>query len=163
MRAAGDSSDQYLPGEARGVTYVSRLQSVQAAIAAQIEVIKAVVRAHGTLFSCIAAHPPLAIGTSSVLLSSPLLLPLLCWCAWRQTPKRRVALVAFSGEVTIYGDCSREPKVLAGDRLKDYNFLITTATEYAVTLPVSGRLPGERVVNICRTTPVMCRIRTGCL
>lgn len=95
MRAAGDSSDQYLPGEARGVTYVSRLQSVQAAISSQIEIIKAA------------------------------------------TPKRRVALVAFSGEVTMYGDCSKEPRVLAGDRLKDYNYLITAATEFAVDKPIA--------------------------
>jgi len=32
-----DNSDQFLPGQRRDVTYVSRLQSVQAAIAAQIE------------------------------------------------------------------------------------------------------------------------------
>jgi hypothetical protein len=44
MLAAGDSGDQYLPGEGRGVTYVSRLQSVQAAISSQIEAMKAAVR-----------------------------------------------------------------------------------------------------------------------
>ena len=47
-----------------------------------------------------------------------------------------MAIVAFSGEVTIYGDCSREPKVLAGDRLKDYSYLVTAATEYFVDRPV---------------------------
>ena len=50
MVAAGDAQNQYMPGESRSVTYVSRLQSVQAAIAAQIETIKATVRlAHVTL------------------------------------------------------------------------------------------------------------------
>lgn len=37
LRAAGDAGDQFLPGERRGTTYVSRLQALQAAIATQVE------------------------------------------------------------------------------------------------------------------------------
>jgi hypothetical protein len=36
-----DHSDQYLPGQRRGATYVSRLESVQAAVDAQLEALKA--------------------------------------------------------------------------------------------------------------------------
>eukprot|EP00499_Haloplacidia_sp_CaronLabIsolate_P015706 CAMPEP_0196768958 /NCGR_PEP_ID=MMETSP1104-20130614/233_1 /TAXON_ID=33652 /ORGANISM="Cafeteria sp., Strain Caron Lab Isolate" /LENGTH=932 /DNA_ID=CAMNT_0042139039 /DNA_START=47 /DNA_END=2845 /DNA_ORIENTATION=+ len=37
LRTAGDSGDQHLPGERRDVTYVSRLQAIQAAVNQQLE------------------------------------------------------------------------------------------------------------------------------
>jgi len=37
LRGEGDDRDQYLPGERRDATYISRLQAVQAAVNAQIE------------------------------------------------------------------------------------------------------------------------------
>lgn len=37
LKASGDDANQFLPGEQRGVTYVSRLQALQAAISAQVE------------------------------------------------------------------------------------------------------------------------------
>jgi len=37
LREAGDDQNQYLPGERRDATYISRLQAVQAAVNAQIE------------------------------------------------------------------------------------------------------------------------------
>jgi hypothetical protein len=36
LRGAGDDANQFLPGERRGVTYVSRIQALQAAITQQV-------------------------------------------------------------------------------------------------------------------------------
>lgn len=40
VRVSGDAPEQYLPGEARGVVYVSRMQALQAAVAAQLDGMK---------------------------------------------------------------------------------------------------------------------------
>jgi hypothetical protein len=58
-------------------------------------------------------------------------------CARRQSPARRVGLVVFNGDVTIYGDCSRDPRVIAGDNLSNYDALVAAGTEYLVEQPVS--------------------------
>jgi hypothetical protein len=110
---AGDSSDQYFGGQRRDVTYVSRLQAVQAAITTQIEALKAT------------------------------------------APNRRVALVTFNGEVTIYGDGGRDPRVIAGDRLTQYDYLLTAGSEYTVDRRVgdSADALNKRVFDLSETGP----------
>ena len=39
-------------------------------------------------------------------------------------PKRKVGLVSFSNQVTIIGDGTQIPKVIAGDRLSDMDYLL---------------------------------------
>eukprot|EP00753_Platysulcus_tardus_P005322 PLAT13174.1.p1 GENE.PLAT13174.1~~PLAT13174.1.p1 ORF type:complete len:812 (-),score=424.03 PLAT13174.1:165-2561(-) len=80
--AADARGDQRLPGESADVTYVSRLQCVQAAVESQI----------------------------TALL--------------KDDPTKKVGLITFAREVTIHGDASGEPRILAGDRLSDYADLI---------------------------------------
>ena len=72
-----------------------------------------------------------------------------------QMPTRRVALVTFNGDVTIYGDGSAEPRVIAGDRLSDYDFLLSTGSAYAVTLPVrdTSEALSRRVFELSETGP----------
>lgn len=50
-----------------------------------------------------------------------------------QFPKRRVALVTFSSDVTIIGDGSGEPKTLAGTRLNDFNQMLEAGREVHLT------------------------------
>ena len=92
MTMAGDARDQRFPGQRRNVTYVSRLQSVATAVAAQIEALK------------------------------------------RDHPHKRVALVSFSDDVVISGDCTVEPRHLAGTRLDMFDEL----SEIGATFPLDG-------------------------
>lgn len=94
LRAAGDNSNQYLPGQNRNVTYVSRIQSVTAAVAHQIKQLKE-------------AHP-----------------------------KRKVALITFGADVTIFGDCTGAPRILAGTRLEDFDQLSEAGTSFPLTKAV---------------------------
>jgi len=82
-REHGGDNNQYLPGQRRDVTYVSRMQAVQAAINAQIE--------------------EMAADTST---------------------KTKVGLITFSNEVTIFGDGTGAPVIVAGDRLQDLEALL---------------------------------------
>ena len=72
-----DMSEQYLEGDDQ-VTYVSRLECVQAAIEAQLQ---------------------------SMALS---------------VPSRKIGLVTFNHEITIYGDGTSDPLILAGNKLNNF-------------------------------------------
>jgi len=87
--------DQFMPNQRRDVTYVSRLQCVQAAIESQLETLKL-------------AHP-----------------------------NARVGLVVFSSEVIIIGDGTKDPIVIAGDKLNHYDTLIQIASNYRLDHPIS--------------------------
>ena len=76
-----------MPGQSRNVTYISRMQCVQAAVGAQLDVLA------------------------------------------RNHPNKRVGLVSFSNDVLITGDGNQEAKVVAGDRLNDYDAVIASASE----------------------------------
>ncbi|CDW86904.1 type a von willebrand factor domain-containing protein [Stylonychia lemnae] len=80
-----DGSDQRLQGE-DNVTYISRLQCLQAAIESQLI--------------------DMAIGA----------------------PDRKVGIVTFNSEVTIIGDGSKAPQIIAGDKLFSYDYLIENGT-----------------------------------
>ena len=55
--------------------------------------------------------------------------------AW-QHPNRRVALVTFSSDVTIFGDGMSEPRTLAGTRLENYEELVAAGSSVELTAPV---------------------------
>ena len=76
-----DNSDQFLQGE-RGITYVSRMQCLQAAISQQIKDME------------------------------------------NGAADRKLGVVSFNREVTVYGDGVKDPQVIAGDKLNDYDYLI---------------------------------------
>ena len=42
-------------------------------------------------------------------------------------PKRKVGVITFAGDVCVIGDGSSSPKVIAGDRLNDKEFIISTS------------------------------------
>jgi hypothetical protein len=92
LMAAGDAGihAQYLPGEKRNITYVSRLQCVQAAVDAQLKMLEK-------------DHPDWTVG-----------------------------LITFNSDVTIYADGSKEPQVIAGSRLDNWEECIArTSTIFA--------------------------------
>jgi hypothetical protein len=39
-------------------------------------------------------------------------------------PERKLGVVTFNNEVTIIGDGTKNPQVIAGDKLYDYDWLI---------------------------------------
>lgn len=77
-----DGSDQKMNGESGNITYVSRMQCMQAAIDNQIG--------------------EMAKGA----------------------PERKLGIVTFNHEVAIIGDGSRDPQIIAGDKLHNYEYLI---------------------------------------
>lgn len=52
LLASGDDRNQYFPGQRRDVTYISRLQAVQAAITTQINLLKETVSTVSFLDAC---------------------------------------------------------------------------------------------------------------
>jgi hypothetical protein len=82
-----DGSLQFLDKESRNVTYITRMQCVQAAIEKQIQ-----------MFSSI--YPNMTVG-----------------------------IVLFNNEVTLIGDGSKEPLIITGDKLNDYNTITDIAKE----------------------------------
>lgn len=50
-----------------------------------------------------------------------------------QQPNTRVSIVTFDVEVTVIGDGSQEPLILAGDKLNDFNRLMDLGRDYAGT------------------------------
>eukprot|EP00727_Mastigamoeba_balamuthi_P005505 m51a1_g1574 hypothetical protein (906) ;mRNA; f:87526-90624 len=50
----------------------------------------------------------------------------------RETPGRRVGLIAFSSEVTVYGDGQQEALTVAGDRLGSWEQLMQLAAGYRI-------------------------------
>ena len=78
-----DMAEQYLEGD-NAVTYVSRLECVQAAIESQLQ---------------------------SMSIS---------------TPNRKVGLIAFNSEISIYGDGSSDPSILTGNKLNNFEICFET-------------------------------------
>jgi hypothetical protein len=39
-------------------------------------------------------------------------------------PDRKLGIVTFNSEVTIIGDGSKDPQIIAGDKLYNYDYLI---------------------------------------
>lgn len=87
--------DQFLPGQRRDVTYVSRLQCVQAAIESQLDKLK------------------------------------------KEYPQAKVGLICFNNEVTIIGDGTGNPVIIAGDKLSDQNALLELGSKCQITTPIS--------------------------
>jgi hypothetical protein len=87
-RQHGVAAVQFLPNENRDISYVSRLQCIQAALSAQIEQL---VKEH---------------------------------------PKKRLAIVTFNNDVTIYlaGNVTH---VLTGDKLEQYDFLLNFGSAFS--------------------------------
>jgi hypothetical protein len=46
-------------------------------------------------------------------------------------PNRKLGIVTFNSEVTILGDGSKPPQIVAGDKLYNYDFLIENGTSQA--------------------------------
>jgi Sec23/Sec24 zinc finger/Sec23/Sec24 trunk domain len=78
-----DMSEQFLEGDDQ-VTYISRLECVQAAIESQLE-------------------------SMSIL-----------------APKRKIGLVTFNSDITIYGDGTSDPVILTGDKLNSFESCFDT-------------------------------------
>jgi hypothetical protein len=87
--------DQWLPGQRRNISYISRLQCVQAAIESQLEALRI-------------THP-----------------------------NARVGLVVFSNEVTIIGDGTQQPIVVAGDKLYNNEALLNVGQDCPPLKPLS--------------------------
>lgn len=81
-----DGSDQKMHGETGNMTYISRMQCVQAAIDNQISEMS------------------------------------------KGAPERKLGIVTFNHEVTIYGDGSKAPQVVTGDKLFNYEYLLDNGT-----------------------------------
>lgn len=82
-----DGSDQRMDREQKNVTYISRMQCLQAAIDQQI-------------------------GDMS-----------------NGATNRKLGIVAFNNEVTVYGDGSQDPLTIGGDKLNDQEFLLATGAK----------------------------------
>eukprot|EP00005_Dracoamoeba_jomungandri_P003868 CAMPEP_0174258688 /NCGR_PEP_ID=MMETSP0439-20130205/7635_1 /TAXON_ID=0 /ORGANISM="Stereomyxa ramosa, Strain Chinc5" /LENGTH=635 /DNA_ID=CAMNT_0015342295 /DNA_START=118 /DNA_END=2025 /DNA_ORIENTATION=+ len=106
-----ENADQWAPNERRDVTWVSRLQSVQAAVETQLDLLE------------------------------------------KEHPNRRVALITFNDEVTIYGD--GDHVVLAGDKLNDYEALLTAGQNARVEKPISETRTeiSKRLFSLSETGP----------
>eukprot|EP01125_Pyxidicula_operculata_P008245 TRINITY_DN277_c0_g1_i1.p1 TRINITY_DN277_c0_g1~~TRINITY_DN277_c0_g1_i1.p1 ORF type:complete len:684 (+),score=232.76 TRINITY_DN277_c0_g1_i1:227-2278(+) len=90
-------ADQYLPHERKNVSYVSRLQCVQAAVSSQIgELVK-------------------------------------------DHPKKRVAIVTFSNDVTVHMPGGRK-HIISGERLYDWDYLsgVINQLELSIATPVES-------------------------
>lgn len=46
-----------------------------------------------------------------------------------QHPNKRVILVTFNSEVTVFGDGSQEPQVITGDKLNDYDAMVASGVK----------------------------------
>lgn len=91
----GPRRDQFLPGENRNMTWVSRLQAVQAAVNSQL---KNLVENH---------------------------------------PERKVGLIIFNNDVTMFGDCPENNVHISGDKLSNFESLLEIGKEFP--LPESVR------------------------
>jgi hypothetical protein len=83
-----DNADQYMPGQRRNASYISRLSCVKAALDLHVKRLK------------------------------------------KQHPKQRMCLVTFSNEVCIIGDGSMNPITITGDRLSNYQELMTAGRAF---------------------------------
>merc|ERR1719198_2285327 len=84
-----DGSDQRMTNEQRNVTYVSRMQCLQAAIDQQIN--------------------DMSNGASD----------------------RKMGIVSFNNEVTVFGDGAQDPMTIGGDKLMNQEFLMTNGAQQA--------------------------------
>eukprot|EP01114_Cavostelium_apophysatum_P018407 TRINITY_DN5686_c0_g1_i1.p1 TRINITY_DN5686_c0_g1~~TRINITY_DN5686_c0_g1_i1.p1 ORF type:complete len:465 (+),score=190.44 TRINITY_DN5686_c0_g1_i1:1431-2825(+) len=48
----------------------------------------------------------------------------------KQYPNKKVVMITFNDEVTIIGDATQVPQVIAGDKLNDYNLLLNIGKEF---------------------------------
>lgn len=47
----------------------------------------------------------------------------------KNTPDRKIGLVTFNHEVTIIGDGTKIPSVIAGDKLSNFDYLLENGVE----------------------------------
>jgi len=111
-----DGSDQKLTGESGNITYISRLQCVQAAIESQIQDMK------------------------------------------KGAPDRKLGIVTFNHEVTVIGDGTKDPHVVTGDKLNNYDFLLENGYKISEThlqkpIKETSSILAERVMNLEETGP----------
>lgn len=52
----------------------------------------------------------------------------------REAPERKLGIVTFNHEVTIIGDGSKDPSVIAGDKLYNYDFLMENGSTLGSSL-----------------------------
>jgi hypothetical protein len=55
----------------------------------------------------------------------------------REHPSKRVGLVSFSNDVLITGDGKQEAKVVAGDKLNEFDTLLALSSELSLDRPIS--------------------------
>lgn len=84
-----------MPGWSRNVTYISRLQCVQAAVEAQLDALV------------------------------------------REQPNKRVGLVSFASDVLLTGDGIQESRVVAGDKLSQFDELMQLGSDLSLERPIS--------------------------
>lgn len=83
-----EGADQWMRGERRGATYISRLACVKAALDLHLNRLR------------------------------------------KQHPNKRMCLIVFASEVTIVGDGSGAPTVIAGDKLSNYQALLGSGRDF---------------------------------
>ena len=110
-----DGSDQFTQGE-RNVTYVSRMQCLQAAIDQQITEM-----------------------TNGAV-------------------DRKLGIVSFNNEVSVYGDGAKDPQHIAGDKLADYDYLIQNGhdqgkTRMELTVKESAKALQTKLMALEETGP----------
>ena len=110
MRAHAEGGQQYLPRERRNVTHVSRLQSVQAAVEAQIKKIS--------------RESPDKKVTDLICVC------VVCSSTPSLTRSAQVGLVTFNNEVTLIGDGMQDPITVAGDKLDSWQELWTVGSKF---------------------------------
>jgi hypothetical protein len=114
-----------MPGQRRDVTYVSRLQCVQAAIDQQLEVLAK-------------EHPKAKVGLgkdksalnfdSGRKSSAKTFRRISSMIAyWRST-----RVVCFNNEVKLLGDGTQEPLVIAGDKLYNYDAILELGKTFKI-------------------------------
>ena len=88
------------------MTYISRLQSVQV---------------------CLSFLPPFRVRpklTPSPFPSPQSAIETQIRKIAKEDPNKRVGIITFSDSVTIFGDCGESPVVVAGDNLKEIDYLM---------------------------------------
>ena len=49
-------------------------------------------------------------------------------------PERKIGLVTFNNEVTVIGDATKEPVIVTGDKLHNYDYLLKNGVDTAGNL-----------------------------
>jgi len=73
-------------------------------------------------------------------------------------PERKLGIVTFNHEVTIIGDGTKEPQVIAGDKLYNYDYLMENGTKNAEThlqksIKDTNKVLSQRIMNLEETGP----------